>query len=371
MNDRRVAFVLSSLAGGGHQRVVLTLAKEFAERGFDVDLVVERAEGPYLSQIPGKVGVVDLKAKRAALSLFPLVSYLRRRRPRALVSGSTHGNIMAILAWKLARVDTRMVISAHNTISVATRNSPHLRGRYVALLARLVYPCADAIVAVSKGAADDLVDKLRLPRAKVETIYNPVVTLELLEKAAEELDHPWFRYGEPPVILGVGQLTRQKDFPTLLRAFALVHKECAARLLILGEGEDRSSLESLIADLGITSDVEMPGFVDNPYKYMSRASVFALSSIFEGLPTVLIEAMACGTRLISTDCPSGPREILGGGKYGLLVPVGDVGALAAVLSETLADGSRVALPQPEAWSRFTPDVVLLKYEEIMLGRNRG
>ena len=202
-------------------------------------------------------------------------------------------------------------------------------------LMKIFYPRADGVVAVSKGVADDLAVVIGLPRERITVIYNPVVTPELLQKAQEPIDHPWFHPGEPPVILGVGRLTKQKDFPTLIQAFALVRKERPARLIILGEGEDRYELEELIRKLGIASDVDMPGFVDNPYKYMAYSTVFVLSSAWEGLPTVLIEAMACGCPVVSTNCHSGPAEILENGKYGKLVAVGDAAGLAEAMVGTL------------------------------------
>ena len=202
-------------------------------------------------------------------------------------------------------------------------------------LMKIFYPRADGVVAVSKGVADDLARVIKLPRQRITVIYNPVVTPELLQKAQEPIDRPWFRPGEPPVILGVGRLTRAKDFPTLIRAFALVRKEHPARLIILGDGEERHELEELSRKLGIAGDVDMPGFVDNPFSYMRRSAVFVLSSAWEGFGNVLVEAMACGCPVISTDCPSGPVEILENGKYGKIVAVGDAVELAAAMAATL------------------------------------
>ena len=371
LNSERVAILLPNLQEGGAERVMLNLANCLVERGLGVDLVLQRAEGCFLSQVSDKVTVVDLNAKSMASSGFALVLYLRRRRPRAVLAALTTTNILGTLAKRLAKVDTRIVISEHNTLSIASRNSQSLKGRCAPLLQRVVYRWADGIVAVSDGVADDLAQTIRLPRRRIEVIYNPVVTPELLRKAQETVEHRWLRPGEPPVVLTVGRLTKQKDLPTLLRAFALVRKERAARLLILGEGEERSRLRTLIEDLGITQDVDMPGFVDNPYKYMSHAAVFVLSSRWEGLSSVLIEAMACGTRVISTDCPHGPKLILGDGKYGLLVPVGDIDALATELSRVLAGGSDAPLPPPEAWSSFTPDAIIPKYVEVLLRQKSG
>ena len=329
---------LPSLRGGGAERVLVNLANGFAERGYGVDLVLAKAEGVYFDQLSPAVRVVDLHTPRVLRALPGLVSYLRRERPAALLSALNHANVIACLAHRLARVPTRLVISERNTLSVS--RPQNARGRLVPWFMRWTYPWADAVVAVSQGVADDLVRTLGIAAERVKVIYNPVVDDELLAKAQEPLDHPWFTDGAPPVVLGVGRLTEQKDFPTLIRAFARVRTHRRARLMILGEGELRPQLEALVRQLGLQDDVALPGFVANPFAYMARAAVFVLSSRWEGLPGALIQAMACGAPVVSTDCPSGPREILEDGRWGRLVPVGDVDALAEAISATLSDGKR-------------------------------
>jgi glycosyltransferase involved in cell wall biosynthesis len=235
------------------------------------------------------------------------------------------------------------------------------------MLEHYFYPWADAIVAVSKGVADDLARVARLPRDRIKVIYNPVVTEALFRKAEEPLEHPWFLSGCPPVILGVGRLTAAKDFPTLIRAFARVRESQLARLLILGEGEKRDSLEKLVRELRLERDVSMPGFMDNPYAYMRKSSIFVLSSCWEGLPNVLIEAMACGCQVISTNCPSGPEEILRGGHYGKLVPVGDAEALAKAI---LANFDKPTGPVPiEGWRQFEFSTVVSFYCKAIFGQD--
>jgi len=332
----KVAFFLPSLGGGGAERMILNLARGFAERGFKVDLVLARAEGPYLSQVPSEARVVDLGARRVLYALPGLVHYLRRERPQAMLSTLSHANIVALWARVIGRVPTRLVIREANTTRISVSGGPPLRRRLIPVFMRLFYLGADAVVANSFGVAEDLA-KLGVPPDKIKVIYNPVVTPELFAKAEESVDHSWFRPDEPPVILGVGRLTKQKDFPTLIRAFALVRKERLARLMILGEGEERPKLEALVRELGLKEDVVLPGFVDNPYKYMKRAGVFVLPSLWEGLPNVLIEALALGTPVVATDCPGGSREILEGGKWGKLVSVGDVEALADAIVAVLSN----------------------------------
>lgn len=332
---KRVALFIPSLRGGGAERMMLNLAGEFAERGLNVDLILAKAEGPYLAEKHPSVRLIDLKAPRVLFSLPGLVRYLRRERPVALLSALDHANLVALWARRLARVPVRVVASVRSTVSQATAGSRSKRSRWILQGMRLFYPRAEAVVAVSEGVARDLAELTGLSREKIKVIYNPVVNQVLFAKSEEALDHPWFLPGEPPVILGVGRLTQAKDFPTLIRAFALVRKKRAARLMILGEGEERPKLEALVRELGLEREVTLPGFVDNPYKYMKRAAVFVLSSRWEGLPGVLIEAMASGAPVVSTDCPSGPREILEDGRWGRLVPVGDVYALAEAIIETL------------------------------------
>ena len=336
-NSNKIALFLPSLHVGGAERVLLNLAWGFDERGLAVDLVVAKAEGPYLSQVPKGIRVVDLRASRILTSVPALAHYLRRERPAVMLSAIDHANIVALWARKLSAAPSRIVVSVHSTLTRATSNEPHVRGRLVPRLAGWFYPWADEVVAVSQGVAEDLAASTGLSAERIKVIYNPVVTPELLKKAQEPLDHPWFASGQPPVILAVGRLTVAKDYPTLIRAFALVRAKRSVRLMILGEGEERSGLENLVRELKLEENVLLPGHVDNPYNYMAQAAVFVLSSAWEGFGNVLVEAMAVGTPVVSTDCPSGPAEILEGGKWGRLVPTGNPAALADAITATIID----------------------------------
>lgn len=333
ISRRRIAFFLPNLHGGGAERVAVNLLKGMSSQNIALDLVLATAEGPYLNQVPDGVRVVNLSAGRVIKAILPLSKYLRQNQPLALLSHLDHANVVALLARKLARTQTRLVVVEHNTMS--SDKSKFIRAKFVPPLMKLLYPSADAIVGVSTGVSRDLELQLGLPEGKVITIYNPVVDDELIAKSKADLNHPWFQNEEVPVFLAVGRLTQQKDFSTLLEAFAILRKKKHARMIILGEGESRSELEALIACLGISEDVSLPGFVENPYAYLSRATAFILSSRWEGLPTVLIEAMVCGCPVISTDCPSGPDEILESGKYGNLVPVGNVVAMSKAMLQVL------------------------------------
>ena len=315
--------------------MMLTLANALADVGERVDLVVGSSRGPFRAHLSDNVRLVDLQSGRMGLSIVALIRYLRHERPAAFVSSLNHANVISVIARSLSGVRTRLIVCVHNTVSRSA--SRRWRDKALPALMRMTYPWADQIVAVSHGVADDLARHLKLDRQLIEVIYNPVVTPSLKEAAEESVEHPWLSADAPPVVIGVGRLTSQKGFDFLIRAFARLRERRDARLVILGEGELRNDLETLVDELGLDKYVSLPGFVSNPYASLRQATVFVLSSRSEGLPTVLIEAMACGTSVIATDCPSGPREILEKGKWGRLVPVGDVPALALAIEATLSD----------------------------------
>ena len=330
-----IAFFLPSLQGGGAERVIANLAQGIAERGLPVDLVVAAAEGAFLEQVSPDVRLVDLGGRRVLQSLGRLTGYLRREQPRVLISSMSHANVVALWAARLARRATPVIVTVHNTMSRSTPGQGRLAQALWPYLLRSFYPWASHVVAVSRGAADDLAHTAGLPRSGVRVVYNPVITPAMLSLARQAPDHPWFGPDRPPVILGVGRLTRQKDFPTLIRAFAEVRRCRSARLMIMGEGEERPTLEALVSQLGLMDDVALPGFRDNAISYLAASALFVLSSAWEGLPTVLIEGLAVGTRVVSTDCPSGPREILQEGLLGALVPVGNPAAMAEAMLAAL------------------------------------
>lgn len=363
----KLALYLPSLRGGGAERVMVTLANAMAERGYAVDLVLAEAVGAYRSEVSSSVRVIDLKSSRVTISLPGLIRYLRRERPEAMLSAMAHANVIAVLAQKLAGVRTRVVVSERNTYSVASAHAHGWRAYAVKKLQRMAYLASDGIVAVSSGVADDLAANLSIPRAHINVVYNPVVSDRLLTLVKETTAQPWLISESSPLILGVGRLTKQKDFITLIQSFALIRATRPARLVILGEGALRTELENEAEKLGVHADVILPGFVDNPFAVMRQADLFVLSSAWEGLPNVLIQAMACGTPVVSTDCPSGPSEILEDGKWGRLVPVGDVLALAKAIIATLDEHEH-----PDVAARaadFSVDQAVNKYLQVMLQRH--
>ena len=337
---------------------MLNLAHGMAEGGHAVDLVLAQAEGAFLGEVRESVRVVDLRASRALTSLPALVKYLRRERPKAMLSVFGYVNIIALLAWRLARVRTRLYVNEQNTVSLEAGNGSNWRSRMTPRLIKFFYPWANGIVVVSHGVRDDLSQLTDIPGERMMVIYNPsVVRADLWKKAHAPLDHPWFEPGQPPVLVAVGRLQIQKDYPTLIRAFALVRKNREVRLVILGEGRERSRLEALIEQLGLRHDVRLPGFVTNPYVYMAQASLFVLSSRWEGL--------CCGTPVVSTDCPSGPREILNDGRYGQLVPVGEVNGLAKAIEVSLE--GNLPSPPDESWRPYELETVVSQYVNLLSG----
>jgi glycosyltransferase involved in cell wall biosynthesis len=302
-------------------------------------------------------------------TLLPLTRLLRRLRPDAVLSTLVESNFLAIAAARLAQTEARVVIREASTPSQALLRNPRRIKRLTGRLIPYIYPKADAIVASSQGMQHDLIANFRIPPHKIRRIPNPLPLAWTRQHAQAPVQHPWFAAGQPPVILGVGRLERAKDFATLIRAFAKVRAEQEARLMILGEGSMRTQLESLASELCLSACIELPGFDPNPFRYMARVKVFAMSSIYEGFPNVLVQALACGCPVVSTDCPSGPSEILNGGAYGHLVPVGDADALAASILKVLQGEARYP---PADWiEQFDESVVCRGYLEVLFGTKQG
>lgn len=358
-----IAFYLPSLRGGGAEKVMLNLACEFESRGYNIDVVLVDAYGAYLDEVPDGINVIDLDSMRFFAALPKLVRYLQDSEPDALLSTIDTANIVSICAKRIAGVSTRIVIRISNMISTKEEHG-ELKHRFVHLIAKQVYPYADGIVAVSEGVSEDLQQKMDLPAELITTIYNPSVTRELQQKKDEEVDHPWFE-NSTPVVLGVGEFTKQKDFLTLIRAFNIVLRDLDVRLVLLGKGPQQEAIEEEIEKLGLEECVWLPGFVENPYAFMTSTDVFVLSSRWEGCPNVLIEALACGVPVVSTDCPSGPREILEDEKWGTLVTIRNPPEMARAMYNTIKEGP-VSESQRYAQSRFSVNQISTEYEEILL-----
>ena len=406
--SRRIAILTPSLAGQGAERKALYIAAGLLERGHEVDLLLQRLVCHYPDEVPGQVriffssGRSDTRTQtnlgRIAVIPRPLVSdplpwrvryprvglvtslyreqlsllmstrlprwaagtaaYLDREQPAALLA-------MNVLAATSAAMASRL--TDHRVRIVATLHEPLKQGRLLHR-ARRSYPYADAVVGVSHGVSSELAKIPNLKCNPPHVIYNPVVSAYLERKACEPVNHSWIGRPKYPVVLAIGKLIERKNFSVLLAAFARLRSQRPARLLVLGEGRLRSRLLSLAQRLGIAEHVDFPGFVENPYAFLANAALFVLSSRNEALPTVLIEAMACGCPVVSTDCPFGPREILQEGKLGALVPVGDSEALAAAMGRALDEPPRRAALRERA-SFFSIERAVDRYEELLLGED--
>lgn len=331
--------------GGGVQNKRIVLANALSEQGFEVTCVLPQAVGPFLERRHPAVELVELGTRNPIKVIWRLASYLRRARPAVVISSQQHTNVAALLARLLARSAVPIAITQHNALSGLLSQSARRSVRWLLpTLIRLLFRRAQRIIAVSAGVADDLAEVAGLDRKRIEVIYNPVITPDVAEWMAAPSGHPWLDLKDRPVVLTAGNLIPIKDIPCLIRAFARVRENRPSRLIVLGEGQERPALERLARELGVAQDIDFHGFVDNPLAFMKRANVFALSSQVEGLSNVLVEALACGCPVVATDCPFGPDEILEGGRYGRLVPIGDVQALAAgILSALDEPGDRERL----------------------------
>lgn len=363
-HSRQISLYVPSLRGGGAERVIVRLANEFAERGYSVDLVLVKKKGKYLDDVSNQVSIVDLDTRRFLAAVPALVRYLRSARPDVLLSTIDSANVAAITAVEISRLDTKVVVRISNMLSSKEKELDHPKHKLVHWAAKRAYPAADHIIGVSDGVTKDVISHMGIDSRKVTTIYNPVLDKSLISSKNEPVEHPWFNDSKP-VILGVGELSEQKDFGTLIQAVARIEREPLPRLVILGEGSKREALTRLAKREGILDRVELLGFVENPFSYMAKSDVFVLSSKWEGCPNVLIEAIACGGPVVSTDCPSGPREILDGGAIGSLVPTGNDVEMAEEITDVLCSNSDSS--QYESYAEhYKVENISEKYLEVLL-----
>jgi glycosyltransferase involved in cell wall biosynthesis len=331
----KISFFLPSLVGGGAERVAINLASEYRKSGMEVDFVLANAEGVFIKSIPPGAKMIDFKKRRVLLVLPELVRYLRQNNPDAVYSAPNHTHPILLLAKLLSGSSARIVLNVGNHVSTLRRTSKKVQEKVYPFLLWLLQHYADAIIAVSEGVAEDLTRAAHISRSRITVIYNPSYKPEIETLMQQTVEHAWFAKGQPPVILAAGRLVEQKDYPTLLRAFAYLRKSRPVRLVILGEGKLLPVLKTLSNELNIAKDVDFIGFDINPYRFMARSNVFVLSSAWEGFAIVVAEALACGVQVVSTNCESGPVEILENGAYGFLVPVGDYVAMAESIIEAL------------------------------------
>lgn len=348
---------------------MIALANGLASTGLEVDLVFVNAQGELRSEVSRSVNVVDLKKNRTASSVLPFQRYLVNRKPGTAICVMQHIGAAAIAANLMSSHKSRIVVSIRNTITPHSFDNNRARRWVTHHAYKWIFSHAAAFTAVSEESKNAFCDEYCIARNRVSVIHNSVDVGDILERAKYETGHPWLDSKQVPVVLSVGRLTRQKGYPTLLKAFAILRRTVSAKLVILGEGELRRDLETLAQQLGISDDMALTGFVSNPYAWMRRANVFVLASAWEGLPGVLLQAMACGTPVIATDCPGGNAEILEGGTWGSLVPVGDSDALARQLAIELANPSSIN-PQPRA-AQFSPERTCRMYTELITKLEKG
>lgn len=360
--ETKITIIMTHLSGGGAERVMLLLAKGLANKGFKIDFIVGNTSNYKAEKWPDNIHLIDLNVSRFIYALPKLVRLFRGYNTDYVLSALKLVNVLTICAAKIALLEAEIVISEHSTISEKILNAENIKGKYIIpFLMKVTYPWATKIVSVSKGVADDLAQTIRINRQNIDVIYNPVIEDQMFDMANEPISHRWFE-GDIPVIMGIGRLIKVKNFSLLIKAFTKVRKNRKCKLIILGEGEKRPQLKKLVKNLNMESEVALPGFYDNPYAYLSRADLFVLSSNVEGLPTVLIEALAFEIPVVSTDCPSGPEEILENGKWGTIVPRNNVEAMAKAMDKGL---NSKPTNSKERAMHFTVERAVQKYSKLI------
>ncbi|MGB2783620.1 MAG: glycosyltransferase [Atribacterota bacterium] len=335
----KVAFFLPSLEGGGAERSIVNLFKNLNKRNYKISLILGERKGDFIEEVPKEVLIVDLKTSNSFKIFFKIIRYFRKEKPDIFISTFPRFNIINIIAKIFSKVKTKIIITERTTFSLLSTTAETFSHRLIARfllpsLIRFIYPKADVIVCISKGIAHDISKIIRYADNKIRVIYNPVTDERIYKLAKESVKYTWFSNLEIPVILSVGRLIKAKDYPNLLQSFSLVLQKQPAHLVILGEGTEKEKLKRVAQKLGIFKNVAFLGFQKNPYKYMARCSVFVLSSYREGFGDVLVEAMACGVPVVSTNCP-GPKDIIESGKNGILVPIDNKKALAEAILKVL------------------------------------
>lgn len=350
--------------GGGIAKMRTHLARELISRGYSIDLLIGKKPSPYLEFLHPGIKIISIPTTHHIMSLPFILTYLISRKPAALITERPRVNMSALSAKSLLHIRTPIYSSVHLPLSMKINTmQPQKRKKFIRSI-RKNYLANNGIIAVSQGVADDLKILLHDSKELIRTIHNPVITSDLYSLAHEELPHSWFQAQSPPVILSVGRLVQQKDHATLIRAFAILRRKVFCRLIILGEGGERTELEQLIRTLGLNEDIDLPGFVPNPYSYMAKSNLFVLSSAWEGFGNVLVEAMALGVPCVSTNCPFGPAEILEEGRLGFLVPVRDVQALANAMHQMLERPFDTGMAK-EASQKYSAQTCADKYVSLI------
>lgn len=357
---KRALLFTQDMAGGGAERVMAHLANGLTDLGIEVSFALCQKTGPNLKLLSEQVTIYDLQQPKVMSSLVEFLAVCEHVKPDAVLSALNQPNVVAIRAQKRTGIPT--TITLHNDISSYIQAGKGIKRRLMPFFAKLFYPQSSHVVSCSQGLANDFSRVIPRLKGRIQVIYNPVVAPNLFERAAETPEHEWVN-GDQPLVVAFGRLDPQKDFGNLIRAFGMMQKVKPSRLLIYGEGPEREGLQALIKSLGLESNVQLPGFTSNPYAFMRNATVLAMSSMSEGLPTVLIEGLAAGSNIVSTNCPSGPDEILDGGRLGALVPVNDSGALAQALIQAITNPRPPA--SPDEYQRYLISHASLQYAKVL------
>ena len=362
----RLLFVLPSLGGGGAERATVDLLRSIDRERFRVVLALFSQCGSFLSQLPDDIQVYNLRGEsRYDFRLvWRLAKLLQHEHPSIVFSVLRYANLVTLLAQRLTGAQVRVVVNEQNLPSAefALFGGAQVKGWFL----RRLYPHADRVTVISKGIARELTSLYGIPRHKVQVIPNPVDVARIRAMGAVQLKHPWFQLGVP-VLVAAGRLHPQKGFTYLIRAFAIVRDAMPCKLVILGEGPQRHTLEQLVTKLSLSDDVTLLGFQDNPYNYMRSSTAFILSSLYEGFGNVLVEALALGVPVISTRCPVGPEEIIAHEKTGLLVPPANENALAQAILRLLKDAGlrrRLSAHGLERAMDFDVKRIVSQYEEL-------
>lgn len=361
----RLTLVMRDFSGGGAEKIMVNLATGLLDRGHDVELVVIEKTGPYLDLAPSNLPIVELGGRRVSTSVPALAHHLKQRRPDAVLSSLVHMNVATVLARALGRVETRLVVRQEAHLHGNPSPDASMGTRLAYRLVPWAYRRADHVVGVSRGVVNEVRERTGLGPERISTVYNPVLSEESVRRLTtlQPTPHPWLEPGAPPVVIAMGRLVPQKDYPTLLEGFARLRISRPLRLIILGEGPLRKDLTRQAVELGIGDEVHFAGFVEDPLSWMKQARLFAHTARWEGFGNVLVEALACGLPVVATDCPSGPREILDDGRYGRLVGVGDIDGLVEAIRKTLKETPDQEDLRDRA-REFTVEAILPAYEAL-------